>query len=49
MCSGLALLLTRFPPETELKIQLMRDNDKNGVFEVTQKRTEIYQGTLRLE
>jgi len=45
----LALLLTRFPPQTQLTFELWRDDDKNGVFEVTPKRTEMYHGSLRLE
>ena len=45
----LALLLSLAEPETELRIELWRDDDKNGVFEKTPTRTEIYQGSLRLD
>jgi len=45
----LALLLTRLPPATDLRVDLWRDDDRNGVFETTNSRSENYKGFLHLE
>jgi serine protease Do len=44
-----ALLLTLAAPKSIMEIELWRDDDKNGVFELTNSRTEIYRGKLRLD
>lgn len=43
-----ALLLTRLAPDTELRLDVWRDENHNGRLELTSNRSEAYKGTIRL-
>src|SRR5690606_12011981 len=45
----LALLLTRLAAGTKLSVDLLRDDDRSGSFEVRSARSEAYQGEIVLE
>ncbi len=45
----LAMLLTRLPPKTEMRVDLWRDDDKNGVLEILASRSEAYKGVITVE
>jgi hypothetical protein len=45
----LALLLALLDPGSEIRVDLLRDEDKNGRFELTGNKTELYKGFLKIQ
>jgi len=45
----LALLLTLMEPGAEMRVDLLRDDNGNGRFELTGNRTEFYKGYIKIQ